>query len=333
MKELTAGADLREARILGLGTYRPGRVVTNEEVGAACGVDDAWIRSRTGVSSRRIAAPAETLSVMAEQAARNACQAAGVAPEDVGCVLLATMSHTRQMPPLAPEVAWRIGAGAAAAYDVSAACSGFCYTLSLASDYVRSGSTEHALVIGVERMSDITNPGDRGTAPVFADGAGAFLIGPSSTRGIGPVVWGSDGAASNVLRMSATWAQAMADPSVQRPTVVMEGGKVWSWVRAEVVSAIRKVLDLSGTSVDGLDAFVPHQANLRIIDMLVERLAIPPRVAVARDITDTGNTGAASVPLAVDRLQAEGKAGSGDLTLLFGFGAGLGYAGQLVVLP
>ncbi|MEV6524986.1 beta-ketoacyl-ACP synthase 3 [Longispora sp. NPDC051575] len=327
------GTRTGHAQLLGVGGYRPDKTVTNAEAAARCGVTEAWISSRTGILERRIAGPQETLAAMAISAARAALDRTGVDPADVGCVLVASMSHTRQVPPLAPDVAYRLGATTAVAYDVSVACSGFCYALAQAADHVRSGSTRYALVIGAERMSDITDPADPGTGPLFADGAGAVLIGPADTPGIGPVTWGADGGRDQTITMTSTWAQAQANRAGPPPAVTMDGGRVWSWIRSQVVDAIGRTLSQSGVSFDDVAVFVPHQANGRIIDMLVERLHLPDHVLVARDITHSGNTSAASIPLALDRLYTERRARTGDLALLFGFGAGLAYAGQLVTLP
>jgi 3-oxoacyl-(acyl-carrier-protein) synthase III len=337
MRPWPAPAALREVQVVGIGDYRPANVVDNAQAGAACGVGESWIRSRMGIARRRIASREETLEYMAVQAALNACKDAGVDASSVDCVLVATMSSGRQTPSLAPAVAHRIGADDALAYDLTAACSGFCYTLAAARDHLRGGSARRALVIGTERMSDLVDAADPGTGPLFGDGAGAFLIAaapPSlpASQAIGPVVWGSNGADRDVLRMSGSWAELLADPQAPRPRLLMDGPRVWLWVREEVVPAIRGILDADGVR-ERLAAFVPHQANGRMIRMLVDRLDLPPEVAVALDVHESANTSAASVPLALEQLRREGRVASGDLVLLFGFGAGLAYAGQLVTLP
>jgi 3-oxoacyl-(acyl-carrier-protein) synthase III len=325
--------ELRECRISGLGIYRPVRSVPNSDIAAVCGVSAQWIHSRTGVERRGIAGPDETLTMMAAAAGRQACARQGAGPGAIGAVIVATFTHTRQVPSLAPSVAHALGCRNAAAYDLAAGCAGFCYGLAAARDYLRSGTADQALVIGVERISDIVDPADRATAPIFGDGAGAVLVSVDDSPGVGPVLWGCDGTGDRAITMTASWEALLADPAAPAPVVTMDGGKVWHWVRRSVAPAIRKLIDALGDDRERLRAFIPHQANDRIIDMLVSQLDLPAHVAVARDITTAGNTSAASIPLAMHALLADGHARTGDLALLAGFGAGLTYAAQLVTLP
>ncbi|UFR01363.1 ketoacyl-ACP synthase III [Streptomyces sp. Go40/10] len=324
---------LRHSRLLGVGAYRPEQSVPNEVVAERTGLDPGWIERRSGIRSRRYASAAETLPVMAVSAADKALAAAGVAPDELDVVIVATITSMEQMPAAAVEVAHRLGATRAAAFDISAACAGFCHALALAGDLVRLGRAEHVLVIGAERMTDILDHSDRDTAFLFADGAGAVVVGPSREPGIGPVVWNADGSRNAALKMSAPWHDGTGERPEERPVITMSGWKVYRWATTELVPAAQRMLDLAGVTVDQLDAFIPHQANMLITDHVVEQLGLPEHTAVARDIVHSGNSSAASIPLAMDELLSSGKAPSGGLALLVGFGAGLVYAGQVVRLP
>ncbi|MFJ4006564.1 beta-ketoacyl-ACP synthase III [Streptomyces sp. NPDC090023] len=321
------------SRITGLGTYRPRRVVSNREVCARIDSSEEWIETRSGIKTRRFAAEDETLCAMASAAGRRALADAGIGSEQLDCLVLASMSHLVQTPPLAVAVAHELGAENSAAFDLSAACAGFCHALAVASDMVRTGNARHVLVIGAERMTDMVDPSDRNTAFMFADGAGAMVVGPSAQPGIGPVVRGADGAFRDALRMNTTWAAFRDDPTLDRPMMKMDGRRVFRWAVDRVVEGGRQALKDAGVSVDDLVAFVPHQANARMIDVLADRLALPEHVVVARDVVTEGNTSAASIPLAMERLLCDGDAPSGGAALLIGFGAGLNYAGQVVLLP
>jgi 3-oxoacyl-(acyl-carrier-protein) synthase III len=320
--------------ILGVGGYRPRRVVANAELCRRIDSTEEWIESHSGIRERRFAAPDETLPAMAAAAAGKALAHAGVLPAAVDLLLVASMSNLVQTPPLAAVVAHDLGAEQAAAMDLSAACAGFCHALAVASDAVRAGSARHVLVIGAERMTDIVDPGDRTIAFLFADGAGAVVVGPSDTPGIGPVVRRADGAFAGALRMTAGWDDFVADPAaVGRPWMRMDGRRVFRWAMDEVAPAARRALADAGVTAAELGAFVPHQANLRMIDLMAERLGLTGRTEVARDVVLSGNTSAASVPLALEAMLDSGRVRGGETALLLGFGAGLNFAGQVVVLP
>jgi 3-oxoacyl-[acyl-carrier-protein] synthase-3 len=328
---VTTGAQF--ARILSVGTYRPQRVVTNEEICRTIDSSDEWIRERSGIVSRRFAAPDESVTDMAEAAARVAVERAGLTGADVDAVLLATVTHPYQTPSAASLVAHRIGAAPAAALDVSAACAGFCYSISLASDMVRSGSARHVLVIGVEKLSDFTDPYDRSTAFIFGDGAGAVIIGPSDHPGIAPTIWGSDGSNWDTIINKHSWLEYRDNEDAEWPFLKMAGQTVFRWAVWQMSPVAQKAVDAAGIRSADLAAFIPHQANIRIIDAMAKQLRLPANVQIARDIIDTGNTSAASIPLAMDRMLTDGQVRSGGLALLIGFGAGLTYAAQVVELP
>ena len=333
MVDLVAPAPASHARITGVGAYRPERVVTNAEICERIDSSDEWIRERSGIVTRRFAAKDETVVDMAEAAARDALAAAGLTGADVDVVLVATVTHLLQTPAAAPLVAHRLEATPAAAFDISAACAGFCHGVSLANDMVRGGTARHVLVIGVEKLSDITDPTDRGSAFIFGDGAGAVVVSASDEPGIGPTVWGSDGGQWDVITQNQPWDRLREDDDLEWPTLRMAGQSVFRWAVWQMAPVARKAIEAAGIAPEQLDAFIPHQPNVRIIDAMGKQLGLPAHVPVARDIADTGNTSAASIPLAMHRMLAEGEAPSGGLALLIGFGAGLAYAAQVVRLP
>jgi 3-oxoacyl-[acyl-carrier-protein] synthase-3 len=323
----------QHARILGIAGYRPSRIVTNADIVDKIDSSDEWIQTRSGIIERRWAEPHETVQFMSVQASIDALERADVQPGQLDCVIVATVSHLMQTPAVATLVADELGATPAAAFDISAACAGFCHGISLASDMVRSGSAKHILVVGVERLSDLTDPTDRGTAFIFADGAGAAVVGPSDVEGIGPVVWGADGSKYDLIRQVEPWNQAMAAEAPAMPMLRMDGNPVFRWASFEMAKVAREALDRAGMQVEDLDVFVPHQANMRITDAMARALKLPDDVVVARDIAYQGNTSAASIPLAAAALLESGEAKSGDTALFIAFGAGLSYAAQVVMLP
>jgi 3-oxoacyl-[acyl-carrier-protein] synthase-3 len=323
----------RHAAVLGIGAYRPSRVIPNSEVVEAIDSSDEWIQQRSGIKQRRWAAPEETVQLMSVAAARTALDRAGIDARQIDCVIVATVSHMMQTPAVATAIAHELGTDQAAAFDISAACAGFCHGIALAADMVRAGSAGHALVIGVERLSDITDVGDRGTAFIFADGAGAAVVGPSETPGIGPVVWGSDGEQFDLIRQREDWRDVVASERPEMPHLVMQGNAVFRWASFAMAKIGQQALDRAGVGLDDLDVFVPHQANMRITDAMARAMKLPDRIRIARDIAEQGNTSAASIPLALDRMIEEGEARSGDTALLIAFGAGLAYAAQVVTVP
>ncbi|MGL5824303.1 MAG: beta-ketoacyl-ACP synthase III [Nocardioides sp.] len=337
MSPLSNAEPIHHTAIVGLGAYRPSRIVPNSAVTEAINSSDEWIQQRSGIKQRRWATDEETISMMSVAAARDAMAQAGISGEQVDCVVVATISHMMNTPAAATLIAHELGTNNAAAFDISAACAGFCYGLAVASDLVRAGSARYALVIGVERLSDITDPLDRGSAFIFADGAGAVVVGPSATPGIGPVVWGSDGDQFDLIRQREDWRDVVGTPqrpgSGRMPHLVMQGNPVFRWASFAMAKVAQEALDRAGVTAAELDLFVPHQANMRITDAMARAMKLPERVRIARDIAEQGNTSAASIPLALDRMLADGEAKSGDLALFVAFGAGLAYAAQVVTVP
>ena len=313
---------MRNAALLGLGAHRPAHREDNTAVAARTGSSDAWIRERSGIVTRGVAGEDATTVSMAVDAGAKALAAAGMDPRDVGLVLLATCSMPGPLPGGSPQVAYGVGAVSAGASDVGAGCAGFTYALSMAADAVRAGSADAVLVVGSEKMLPMINPVDRGTAFLFGDGAAAAVVGLSSTDGIGPVVWSSDGEQHHQLVIEGTPLH-----------MAMNGRAIYRWATTALPDLARRACARAGLAPADLAGFVPHQANLRITESLVKSLELPASVVVARDVADSGNTSAASVPLALALLVEQGDLRTGDPVLLLGFGAGLTAAGQVVRCP
>lgn len=328
---ITPSIGAAHAAILGIGGYRPRRVVSNDEILENIDSSDEWIQTRSGIKERRWAGDDETVLAMSVASAQKALRHSGIEPGQIGCIIVSTVTHLYQTPALATQVAVGIGAPTAAAFDISAACAGFCYGIAMGGDLVRGGSSKYVLAIGVERLSDLTDHMDRSTAFIFADGAGAAVIGPAEQAGIGPVVWGSDGTQYDVISQKTSWRDAMDGGAW--PNLRMDGNPVFRWASYEMAKVAQQALDAAGVSADDLDVFVPHQANMRITDAMFRALKLPDRVKVARDIARQGNTSAASIPLAIEAMYESGEAKTGDTALIIGFGAGLVYAGQVITLP
>ena len=331
MNELKTPAAVSHAGLIGLGVYRPERIVPNSEIVEAIDSSDEWIQERSGIIERRFAGPNETAASMGAIAAQNALTDAGLSAEQIDVVLVATFSHRYQTPSAAVEVAATIGATNASAFDISAACAGFCYGIGLADAMVRAGTAKYILVIGTEKLSDIVNMSDRGTAFIFADGAGAVVVGPTQKQGIGPTIWGADGNAREAIIMEPDLVTAgkQGVPSL----LTMQGQAVFRWAVGSMGEVCQRALDAAGMTPNDLKAFVPHQANIRITDAIVKRFNFPQSVVVAKDIQTAGNTSAASIPLALHALRESGQIKKGDSFLMVGFGAGLAYASQVALVP
>jgi len=317
---LAAGAP--GARIMGLGAYRPRRRVTNDELAQVMETNDEWIQTRVGIAERRWASEDETLVEMAVAAGGKALAASGLAPDEIDLVVLASASLTQPIPGIGPQVAHRLGIPRPGAFDLNAGCAGFCYALEVASAAIRTGSARNALVVGVERLTDVVDKTDRSTAVIFADGAGAAVLGASPEPGIGPVAWGSDGDQFSAIEIAAGTG-----------TMTMAGQAVYRWATTRLTETLEQAMEAAGVGPKDVAVFAPHQANLRIVESMTKRLGFGPDVVVARDIVRSGNTSAASIPLALTALLESGEAKSGDLALVLGYGAGLTFAGQVLTLP
>jgi 3-oxoacyl-[acyl-carrier-protein] synthase-3 len=320
-------------RILGLGAARGDTSVSNDDVAGPIDSSDEWIRQRTGVIERKRSSANEGVIDLAERAAKEAQERSGVSPSDIGAVIVATISNPVQTPSLASLLAHRIGVAPAAAYDISAACAGYTYGIAQADALIRSGAASYVLVVGAEKLSDLVEPTDRSISFLLGDGAGAAVVGPSDAIGIGPTVWGSDGSKWDAVGMNKPLRAAFEDREGGYPTLRQDGQTVFRWAVWEMAKVAKEALEVSGVSAEELTAFVPHQANMRIIDEFAKQLGLPETVLIARDIETTGNTSAASIPLAMHRLLEEHPEASGGLALQIGFGAGLVFGAQVVTLP
>jgi 3-oxoacyl-[acyl-carrier-protein] synthase-3 len=319
-------------RIYAYGAARGEVSVPNDELVGPIDSSDEWIRQRTGIITRTRALPETTAIDLATDAAAEAIAKSGIDPQKIDAVIVATVSNPKQTPSVSAIVADRVGANPAAAFDLNAACAGFAYGVAQADALIRAGAAHYVVVVGAEKLSDIVDPTDRSISFLLGDGAGAVVIGPSDTPGIGPTIWGSDGSKAEAVGMNGTLTQ-FRDGEVPWPTLRQEGPTVFRWAVWEMVKVARQALEAAGVEASDLAAFVPHQANMRIIDEFAKQLKLPDTVVIGRDIETTGNTSAASIPLATHRLLEEHPELSGGLALQIGFGAGLVFGAQVVVLP
>lgn len=319
---VTRGASA--TRLLGTGSYQPEQIVTNDDLAKIMDTSDEWIRDRVGIVERRVARPDERVVDMAATAARRALDDSGTSPSDVDTVIVATCTMPTQIPNASARVADMIGITGAGAFDLNAACAGFCYGVATASDLVRAGTAGKVLVIGAERFGNWVEPTDRSNAIIFADGAGATVVAPADEPAIGPVVWGSAGDLADLIYMrDDKW-------------LYQEGQSVFRWATTKVAPIALRALELTGLKPSDVDVLIPHQANLRIVGAIAKKLRAEGArddMVVADDIMYSGNTSSASIPMALDHMRAAGRVRSGDVLLLVGFGAGLSYAAQVVISP
>lgn len=311
------------AQLLSVAAQRPRRVVTNNELPENLGIDDEWVRSRTGIESRGIASDDETLLELMVGASAKAIADSGVDPSTIDMAIAATTTNPQQTPGIGPQMTDQLGLKAAA-FDIQAACAGYCYALGLAADAVRVGSARNVLIVGAERLSDRMDWTDKNTCYLFGDGAGASVVGavPEDQNTIWAPAWGSDGS----LR------EAISVPLGEK-YIQMDGQTVFRWAITEVVEIARQACANAGVSIKDIDVFVPHQANLRIVESVARSLDFREDTVVADDIRTSGNTSAASIPLALSRMKEQGRIQPGDLTLVVGFGSGMSWAGQVVRCP
>jgi 3-oxoacyl-[acyl-carrier-protein] synthase-3 len=309
------------SRIAALGHAQPAQVVTNADLSAIVDTTDEWIRSRVGIDERRIAADDETVTDLACQAAEKALAQGGRDPADLDLVVVATCTDGDRMPSVAARVSARLGVRTAPAFDVNAACAGFCYALATADHAVRAEAARNALVIGVDRMSGFLDWTDRTTCVIFGDGAGAAILTAADRHVVGPVVWGSVPERADVIRITA-----------DHPYIVQQGQTVFRWAITDLAPVAEEAARRAGIGLEDVHGFVAHQANGRIISAIAERAGLGQAV-IARDVAESGNTSAGSVPLAFSKLVASGELPPDVPVLLLGFGAGLSYAAQVVWSP
>lgn len=314
------------SRITAVGHYQPAKVLTNEDLAAMVDTSDEWISTRVGIRERRIAGPDEPVDELAAHAAAKALAAAGLTPADIDLVLVATSTAIDRSPNTAARLAARLGMPGPAVMDVNVVCAGFTHALATADHALRAGAATRALVVGADKMSEIADWTDRTTCVLVGDGAGAAVVeacgdGEAGLPGIGPVLWGSVPEMGNAVRIEGT-----------PPRFAQEGQSVYRWATTQLPAIARRACERSGIAPEDLAAVVLHQANLRIIEPLAERIGAT-RAVVARDVVESGNTSAASIPLAFSKLVERGEITTGDPVLLFGFGGNLSYAGQVVRCP
>ncbi|MGH3519573.1 MAG: beta-ketoacyl-ACP synthase III [Haloechinothrix sp.] len=317
-----AGASATQ--ILGVGSFQPEKIVTNDDLAEIMETNDQWIRDRVGIIERRFAAEDELLVDMAVAAGERALTDAELEPSDVDTVIVPNCTMLSPIPNAAAQVADRIGVTAAGAFDLNAACAGFCYGLGVASDLVKAGSAGKVLVIGAEKLTDVVDPVDRANAIIFADGAGAVVVGPSDEPRIGPVAWGSAGDLVEAIYMR------------EHRYIYQEGQSVFRWATTKIAPVALRALELAGLEPSDVDVLIPHQANLRIVEAIGKRLrgkGAREDMVVADDIRYSGNTSSASIPMALDHMRDKGQVKEGDVVLTVGFGAGLSYAGQVIIAP
>ena len=321
------------SRIYALGAARGDLSVPNDDLVGPIDSSDEWIRQRTGIIERKRASEGVEAVDLAEAAAKEAIDKAGIKPTDIDAVIVATISNTVQTPSLASLLCDRIGATPAPAYDISAACAGYTYGIAQADALIRGGIAKYVLVVGAEKLSTVANPADRSISFLLGDGAGAAVLGPSDEPGVGPTLWGSDGSKWGAVGMDRDLKGAFDDPEGEWPTLRQDGQTVFRWAVWEMAKVAKEAVEKSGIKPEDLTAFVPHQANMRIIDEFAKQLGLPESVLIAKDIQTTGNTSAASIPLAMHRLLEEHPEASGGYALEIGFGAGLVFGAQVVKMP
>ncbi|MEW1719976.1 beta-ketoacyl-ACP synthase III [Streptomyces sp. NPDC093109] len=311
-------------RIAALGHYQPAKVLTNHELATMVDTSDEWISSRVGIKTRHVAGPDEPVDELAAHAGAKALAAAGLVPEDIDMVLVATSTAINRSPNMAARVAARLGMGSPAVMDLNVVCAGFTHALATADHAVRAGSASRVLVIGADKMTEIADWTDRTTCVLLGDGAGAAVVvatGPGEEPGIGPVLWGSVPEMGHAVRIEGT-----------PPVFAQEGQSVYRWATTQLPPIARKVCERAGVTPEELAGVVLHQANLRIIEPLAQKIGAVNAV-IARDVVDSGNTSAASIPMALSKLVERGEIQAGDPVLLFGFGGNLSYGGQVVRCP
>ena len=317
------------ARITGTGGHLPERVLTNHDLERMVETSDQWIRERTGIRERRIAAPDETTSMLAEHAARRAMEAAGVGPRDIDLIVLATTTPDQVFPSTACLLQRRLGIHGCPAFDVQAVCTGFIYALAVADKFIRTGDARCALVVGAETLSRIVDWSDRSTCVLFGDGAGAVVLQAAEEPGILSTHLHADGDYAELLQVPAGISQGYDTVRAGEAYMEMRGSEVFKVAVNTLGRIVDETLEANGLGRDAVDWLVPHQANIRIIAATARKLGLPmERVVVTVD--RHGNTSAASVPLALDVAVRDGRIRPGELLLLEAFGGGFTWGSALV---
>ena len=314
------------ATITGLGAYAPERVITNDDLSELVDTSDEWIMERTGIRERRVAADDQALSDLCLPAAETALGQAGLEGKDIDLIVVATVTPDMMFPSTSAILADRLGAAEAAAYDLSAGCTGFMYAVAQAYGMVAAGLARRALVVGGDVLSRILDWSDRSTVVLFGDGAGAVVLEPSDEPGFLAFELGADGGGGEHLWLPGSGSRLFDDPD---RFVKMNGREVFKFATRVLVDSAHAVLEHEGTRVEDVDVYVPHQANVRIIDHATKKLGIPSERVVI-NVDRYGNTSSGSIPLALADAQADGRLQAGSLVLMTGMGAGLTWGSALM---
>jgi len=323
--------------IIGTGSYLPEKILTNDDLSKIVETSDEWITTRTGIKERHIAAEDQATSDLASEAARRAMTSAGVTAEEIDLIVVATVTPDMFFPSTACIVQRKIGATNAVCFDISAACSGFLYALQVARHFLNAGSRTTALVIGAEKLSSLVNWEDRNTCVLFGDGAGAVVIRAVDTDTEAPgrvlsTVMGSDGNLTDLLKVPGGGSALPITPenAASRPnTIHMEGRETFKHAVTRMCQASEQALEMAGLSKEDIDLVIPHQANARIISVIADRLGVPPEKTFI-NLDKYGNTSAATIPIALDEAQRQGRLKKGDIVLLVAFGGGFTWASSVV---
>jgi len=325
---------LRPVGIIGTGKYVPEKILTNSDLEKIVETNDEWIVSRTGIRERHIAAPHEATSDLAYEAALKALDSAGMKAEDLDLIIIATVTPDSAFPSTACILQDKLGAKGAAAFDLSAACSGFVYSLATAVGFIQNGMYNNALIIGADTLSRITDYTDRNTCVLFGDGAGAVIIGEvPEGRGFQSFDLGAEGSGGNLLKLEAGGSRLPASQQTvedKKHFIYMNGREVFKFAVRVMGSATERVLTKAGLGKEDIDLFVPHQANIRIIQSAMQRLDLPPEKCVI-NVDKYANTSAASIPLALVEAAEEGRMKEGDTVLMVGFGGGLTWGASVLI--
>ncbi|MBC2593102.1 ketoacyl-ACP synthase III [Ruficoccus amylovorans] len=329
-------ADTPSVIFQGIGAYVPARIVTNEELSQTVDTSDEWIRTRSGIRERRIAGPGQATSDLAVEAARAALDDAGLTAQDIDLIIVATMSPDMSFPSTACLVQSKLGANCVAAFDISAACSGFLYALETGTRMMQAGSYRHALVIGAEKMSSLMDWDDRATCVLFGDAAGAVVLGKSDQPGVGVIdsILRANGERPSLLYMPSGGSLSPASAETvanHEHFLKMNGKEIFKVAVRDMGKVALDLLEKTGVSPSEVACFIPHQANIRIIEAMVARMGVPMDKFLV-NIDQFGNTSAASIPLALEQARRTGKVKPGDYVLMAAFGAGLTWAASLVKL-
>lgn len=325
---------LRPVGIIGTGKYVPEKILTNSDLEKIVETNDEWIVSRTGIRERHIAAPHEATSDLAYEAALKALDSAGMKAEDLDLIIIATVTPDSSFPSTACILQDKLGAKGAAAFDLSAACSGFVYSLATAVGFIQNGMYNNALIIGADTLSRITDYTDRNTCVLFGDGAGAVIIGEvPEGRGFQSFDLGAEGSGGNLLKLEAGGSRLPASQQTvedKKHFIYMNGREVFKFAVRVMGSATERVLTKAGLGKEDIDLFVPHQANIRIIQSAMQRLDLPPEKCVI-NVDKYANTSATSIPLALVEAAEEGRMKEGDTVLMVGFGGGLTWGASVLI--